>query len=124
MTEYNKTFVNLWVKEDKHGLPMLSGKSKASGTRYFMFTDTKDQAKKRLAMAPDNGDLVTIGDLMTGESDHGVYLRYNNYMIVDNRFYDDNDPFIKNREGEYVLNTDGEKIPQPEYTLIISEKVE
>ena len=124
MTEYTKRYVNLWIKEDKNGNPMLSGKDKQTGSWFYVFTDKDDETVKRLAMSPPDGEMLTVGDLEKGVSDYGEYLKFKNYFIAENRFYDEADPFIRNKKKEYVLNKDGEKIPMPEYTLIISSAKE
>jgi len=124
MTEYTKRYVNLWLKTDKNGKPMLSGRDKTDETYYYVFTDKENDAKKRVAKSEKGKDIVTLGDLEEGSSDYGTYWKYNQFFIAENRFYDENDPFIKTRSGEYVLNKEGEKISQPEFTLSISERTE
>lgn len=121
MTKYIKRYVNLWIKEDKNKLPMLSGKDKTTGNYYYVFTDKEDDKIKRLAMSAD-GDMVNIGTLIEGSSDYGTYLKFKNYFIAENRFYDEEDPFMKNREGDYIMDKNGEKIGSPEYTLTISKE--
>ena len=115
--EVKRRYVGLWANVDKNENPYLSGTDKEHDTRYFVFSDKDDPSKKRLAKSIKGRDIVTIGDLSKRSSDHGDFLSTGDYIVSGNRFYDESDPFIRNQNKEYVLNANGEKIPQPEYQV-------
>ena len=116
-----KKYINLRIKtSEKTGNTFLSGFDKATETRYFVFSDKDDKKKKRLCSAKEGQDMLNIGTFEEKTGEHGDFLAFNKYLLADNRFYNEDDPYMTRKDGSYVLDSNGDKIPAPEYTLTIS----
>jgi len=79
-------YIGLWIKNDKNGIPFLSGSTES--TVYFVFRDNKDPSLKTLHTIDktvEGSKMVKVGPLENGSSDNGTFQKLDNMYIFPNQ---------------------------------------
>ena len=126
-----KVYVNLWKRVSAKGTEYLSGKNKKTDEYFYLFNDKHNEnlynLKKKVGKDGSFQDVITLNKRTAGEGEEqSVFFSNGDYIVGSNLFFFNKDGTseMRNKEGEAVVDSDGNPLENASHTLTIGSSQE